>query len=65
MVRELAEPGVLDVTGWTLVAIGTLKHVCKRFNIPVDDSSLEIVVQSEFLGLAESGIAEKELKQAK
>ncbi|UCE10573.1 MAG: hypothetical protein JSW61_01205 [Candidatus Thorarchaeota archaeon] len=59
MVRELAEPGVLDVTGWTLVAIGTLKHVCKRFDILVDDSSLEIAVQNEFLGLVESGIVER------
>jgi hypothetical protein len=61
MVRELAEPGVLDVTGWTLVAIGTLKHICKRFSVPIDDSSLDVEVQSEFLGPAESGIAERQL----
>lgn len=51
MVRELAKPGQLDVTGWTLVAIATLKHVCKRFGVKVDDRSLDSTTHSEYLGL--------------
>ena len=35
MVRELACPGDLDVSGWTRIAISTLKDVCKRFGIDV------------------------------
>jgi hypothetical protein len=33
MVREVAVPGELDVSGWTRTAISTLKDVCKRFGI--------------------------------
>lgn len=33
MVREVAVPGELDVTGWTRVAISTLQEVCRRFGI--------------------------------
>ena len=33
MVREVACPGELDVSGWTKTAISTLKDVCKRFGI--------------------------------
>jgi hypothetical protein len=33
MVREVAGPGELDVSGWTKTAISTLKDVCKRFGI--------------------------------
>jgi hypothetical protein len=33
MVREVACPGELDVSGWTRTAISTLKDVCKRFGI--------------------------------
>ena len=33
MVREVAVPGELDVSGWTKTAISTLKDVCKRFGI--------------------------------
>jgi hypothetical protein len=33
MVRELARPGELDVSGWTRTAISTLKDVCKRFGV--------------------------------
>lgn len=35
MVRELACPGELDVSGWTKTAISTLKDVCKRFGIEI------------------------------
>ena len=35
MVREVACPGELDVSGWTRTAISTLKDVCKRFGIDV------------------------------
>jgi hypothetical protein len=33
MVREIAVPGEIDVTGWTRVAISTLEEVCKRFGL--------------------------------
>ncbi|TFG32544.1 hypothetical protein EU527_09845 [Candidatus Thorarchaeota archaeon] len=33
MVRDIAVPGEVDVTGWTKVAISTLKDVCNRFGI--------------------------------
>jgi hypothetical protein len=33
MVRDIAVPGELDVSGWTRTAISTLKDVCKRFGI--------------------------------
>ena len=35
MVRELAIPGELDVSGWTRTAISTLIDVCKRFGIEI------------------------------
>jgi hypothetical protein len=35
MIRELAVPGELDITGWTSTAIATLQDVCKRFGIEV------------------------------
>jgi hypothetical protein len=35
MVREVAVPGELDVSGWTKTAISTLQDVCKRFGIEV------------------------------
>jgi hypothetical protein len=37
MVREVACPGELDVSGWTKTAISTLKEVCKRFGIGIND----------------------------
>jgi hypothetical protein len=40
MVRELACPGELDITGWTRVAISTLKAVCKRFGVEVELSNV-------------------------
>jgi hypothetical protein len=33
MVRDVAAPGEIDVTGWTKVAISTLEDACKRFGI--------------------------------
>jgi len=33
MVREVAIPGELDVSGWTKTAISTLKDTCKRFGV--------------------------------
>jgi len=33
MVREVAIPGELDVSGWTKTAISTLKDACKRFGV--------------------------------
>ncbi len=39
MMRQLAKPGELDVTGWTSVAIGTLKNVCKRLGVEVIDDA--------------------------
>lgn len=35
MVREVAVPGELDVSGWTKTAISTLQDVCKRFGLEV------------------------------
>lgn len=39
MTRQLAKPGELDVTGWTSVAIGTLKNVCKRLGVEIVDDA--------------------------
>lgn len=39
MTRQLAKPGELDVTGWTSVAIDTLKNVCKRLGVEVVDDT--------------------------
>jgi len=33
MVREVACPGEIDITGWTRVAISTLQDTCNRFGI--------------------------------
>lgn len=33
MVREVATPGEIDITGWTKVAVSTLQDVCKRFGL--------------------------------
>jgi hypothetical protein len=33
MVREVAVPGEIDITGWTRVAISTLQDACKRFGL--------------------------------
>ncbi len=46
MVRDLASPGELDVSGWTKTAISTLMDVCKRFGIEIvgnDDMKTETV----------------------
>jgi hypothetical protein len=48
MVREVACPGEIDITGWTRVAISTLQNACKRFGIEtiiegrIPDSSEDI-----------------------
>jgi len=39
MTRQLAKPGEQDVTGWTSVAIDTLKNVCKRLGVEVVDDT--------------------------
>ena len=33
MVREVAVPGEIEITGWTRVAISTLQDACKRFGV--------------------------------
>ena len=33
MVRELAAPGEVDITGWTSAAVATLQGVCKRMGV--------------------------------
>ena len=33
MLREVAVPGEIDITGWTRVAISTLEDACKRFGL--------------------------------
>ncbi|MHA1927566.1 MAG: hypothetical protein ACTSV2_03190 [Candidatus Thorarchaeota archaeon] len=35
MIRELAVPGELDITGWTSTAVATLQEVCKRQGIEI------------------------------
>ncbi len=35
MVRELAVPGELDITGWTSTSIATLQAVCKRQGVEI------------------------------
>ncbi len=40
MVREVAVPGELDVSGWTKAATSTLYDVCKRFGIEVHGVSV-------------------------
>ena len=56
MVREIACPGELDVSGWTQVAISTLKDVCKRFGIDtygVGDKIGDLAVNPETLNIDE------------
>ena len=33
MVRDVACPGEIDITGWTRVAISTLQNACKRYGV--------------------------------
>jgi len=40
--RHLARPGVIDVTGWTHVAVDLFERVCKRYNVPVDRHRIRI-----------------------
>lgn len=44
MLRELAVPGELDITGWTSTAVATLQDVCKRRGI---ETVIEGINQSE------------------
>ena len=46
MVREIAVPGELDVSGWTKTAISTLKDVCKRFGVETFGEG-ELIVDAE------------------
>ncbi|MCK5238126.1 MAG: hypothetical protein KAR33_01190 [Candidatus Thorarchaeota archaeon] len=43
MLRELAVPGEIDITGWTSTAVTTLQDVCKRRGI---ETEIEGVSQS-------------------
>ncbi|MGD9394825.1 MAG: hypothetical protein PVJ05_00145 [Candidatus Thorarchaeota archaeon] len=52
MVRDIAVPGELDVSGWTRTAISTLEDVCKRFGIEtvgedISEEESESMVSSE------------------
>ncbi|MGY5881311.1 MAG: hypothetical protein RTV31_13745 [Candidatus Thorarchaeota archaeon] len=48
MVREVACPGEIDITGWTRVAIATLQNACKRFGIvTVIDGRIPESVENE------------------
>lgn len=44
MLRELAVPGEIDITGWTSTAVATLQGVCKRRGI---ETVIEGIAQSE------------------
>lgn len=33
MVRDIAKPGTIDISGWTKTAIATLQDVCKRVSV--------------------------------
>lgn len=65
MVRELAKSGQLDVTGWTMTAIVTLKHVCMRFGVEVDDSAIVKETHSEFPRFYERKPVKKRRKKKK
>lgn len=48
MVREIACPGEIDITGWTRVAISTLQDACKRFGVKtIIDGRLPDSVENE------------------
>jgi hypothetical protein len=49
MVREVACPGEIDITGWTKVAIATLQNACKRFGVKtVLDGKIPDSITDEF-----------------
>ncbi|MFW9918321.1 MAG: hypothetical protein ACFFED_01870 [Candidatus Thorarchaeota archaeon] len=35
MVRDIAKPGTIDISGWTKAAIATLQDVCKRVSVDI------------------------------
>ena len=43
MVREVACPGELNVSGWTKIAISTLMDVCKRFGVEIVGERIELM----------------------
>ena len=47
MVRDLAKPGTIDISGWTRAAIATLQDVCKRYSIETHIEGKSIDIQSE------------------
>ncbi|MHA1965950.1 MAG: hypothetical protein ACXACG_14115 [Candidatus Thorarchaeota archaeon] len=46
MVREVAVPGELDVSGWTKTAVSTLKDVCKRFGVETS-GEIDMVIDAD------------------
>jgi hypothetical protein len=47
MVREVAVPGEIDITGWTRVAISTLEDACRRLSIePVLVGKLPVTTEN-------------------
>ncbi len=50
MLRELAVPGEIDITGWTSRAVTTLQDICKRRGI---ETEIEGVNQTSHYRLLE------------
>jgi hypothetical protein len=53
MVRDVACPGELDVSGWTKTAISTLLDVCKRYGVETDGIG-EIVHEADTISESET-----------
>lgn len=51
MVREIAHPGEVDVTGWTSAAVATLQNVCKRLGIEVTLEGISLSASDRILAL--------------
>ncbi len=51
MVRDLAKPGTIDISGWTRSAIATLQDVCKRYSIDthIEGKSIDIAKEIDNL----------------
>ena len=48
MVREVAVPGEIEITGWTRVAISTLQDACKRFGVEtIIDGRISDLIEEE------------------